>query len=471
MKHHKFKHFLNIQKQHFIYLMVVLLPCFGLANSGEFTHEMYLENGLKIVVREDHRSPTVAHMVWYRTGSIDETTGTTGVAHVLEHMMFKGTKTMGPGEFSKKVAALGGRENAFTNNDYTAYFQQIEKSYLPEMMKLEADRMQNLVLSESEFNKEIKVVMEERRLRTEDQALGLLYEQFMATAFKAAPNRNPVIGWMNDLQNMTYLDAQNWYKKWYAPNNAVLVVVGDVNPKEVFELAKNTYGKVPKRNLEERKPQIEPEQKGIKRFTLKAPAENVVVMMGWKVPKILNENLDVVEPWALEVLAAILDGNQNTRLNRILVKEKGISTGANAGYDSTGRSEQLFIVSGTLAKGKQASEFESEVKKIINDIVQNGVKQEELKRIKIAVTASQIYKRDSVFGQAMEIGSNEIVGIPWQKIDDMNSKIQSITAEQVQNVAKKYLVDELMTIGVLDPQPIDQQKILANERAAASIKH
>jgi len=153
------------------------------------------------------------------------------------------------------------------------------------------------------------------------------------------------------------------------------------------------------------------------------------------------------------------------------VKEKGISTGANAGYDSTGRSEQLFIVSGTLAKGKQASEFESEVKKIINDIVQNGVKQEELKRIKIAVTASQVYKRDSVFGQAMEIGSNEIVGIPWQKIDDMNSKIQSITAEQVQNVAKKYLVDELMTIGVLDPQPIDQQKVLANERAAASIKH
>ena len=276
---------------------------------------------------------------------------------------------------------------------------------------------------------------------------------------------------MNDLQNMTYLDSQNWYKKWYAPNNAVLVVVGDVNPKEVFELAKKTYGKVLKINLEERKPQIEPEQKGIKRFTLKAPAENVVVMMGWKVPKILNENLDVEEPWALEVLAAILDGNQNTRLNRILVKEKGISTGANAGYDSTGRSEQLFIVSGTLAKGKQASEFESEVKKIINDIVQNGVKQEELKRIKIAVTASQVYKRDSVFGQAMEIGSNEIVGIPWQKIDDMNSKIQSITAEQVQNVAKKYLVDELMTIGVLDPQPIDQQKVLANERAAASIKH
>ena len=465
------KHLQGIKTYVFIHFLMIIMSSSGMVRANDFTHEMYLDNSLKVVVREDHRSPTVAHMIWYKTGSIDETTGTTGVAHVLEHMMFKGTKTLGPGEFSKKVAALGGRENAFTSNDYTAYFQQVEKSYLPEMMKLEADRMQNLVLSETEFNKEIKVVMEERRLRTEDQALGLLYEQFMATAFKAAPNRNPVIGWMNDLKNMTYLDAQNWYKKWYAPNNAILVVVGDVDPKEVFEIAKNTYGKVPKKSIEERKNQIEPEQKGLKRFTIKAPAENVVVMMGWKAPKIIDDHLDVVDPWALEVLAAVLDGNQNTRLNRILVKEKSISTGVNAGYDSTGRSEQLFMISGTLAKGKSSSLFESEVKNIIADIVQNGVKPEELKRIKIAVTASQIYKRDSVFGQAMEIGTSEIVGIPWKKIDDINKKIQGVTAEQVQNVAKKYLVDELLTIGVLDPQPVDKQQMMANDRAAASIKH
>ena len=247
--------------------------------------------------------------------------------------------------------------------------------------------------------------------------------------------------------------------------------MGDVDPKEVFEIAKNTYGKVPKKSIEERKNQIEPEQKGLKRFTIKAPAENVVVMMGWKAPKIIDDHLDVVDPWALEVLAAVLDGNQNTRLNRILVKEKSISTGVNAGYDSTGRSEQLFMISGTLAKGKSSSLFESEVKNIIADIVQNGVKPEELKRIKIAVTASQIYKRDSVFGQAMEIGTSEIVGIPWKKIDDINKKIQGVTAEQVQNVAKKYLVDELLTIGVLDPQPVDKQQMMANDRAAASIKH
>jgi len=458
-------------KHIFFCAFILLIPNLGYPQKAEFTHETTLENGLKVIVKEDHRAPTVAHMVWYRTGSIDETMGTTGVAHVLEHMMFKGTKTLGPGEFSKKVAALGGRENAFTSNDYTAYFQQIEKSYLPEMMRLEADRMHNLVLSEEEFKKEIKVVMEERRLRTDDQASGLLYEQFIATAFNSAPNRNPVIGWMEDLKNMTYLDAQNWYKKWYTPSNAILVVVGDVEPKQVFEMAKNTYGKVPKQILEERKVQGEPEQKGVKRFSLKAPAENIVVMMGWKVPKVMDANIDVVDPWALEVLAGVLDGNQNTRLNRILVKEKNISTGVNAGSDAIGRSEQLFMISAVLAKGKTPTLFEAEVKKIIADIAQNGIKPDELKRVKIAVTASQIYKRDSVFGQAMEIGSLEVVGIPWNKIDALTDKIRDVTADQVQAVAKKYLIDDRLTVGVLDPQPIDPQKKLANDRAAASIKH
>ena len=462
--------FINL-KQIFFCAFILLIPHVGNAQKKEFTHETILENGLKVIVKEDHRAPTVAHMVWYRTGSIDETMGTTGVAHVLEHMMFKGTKTLGPGEFSKKVAALGGRENAFTSNDYTAYFQQIEKSYLPEMMRLEADRMHNLVLSEEEFKKEIKVVMEERRLRTDDQASGLLYEQFIATAFNSAPNRNPVIGWMEDLKNMTYLDAQNWYKKWYTPSNAILVVVGDVEPEQVFEMAKSTYGKVPKQILEDRKVQGEPEQKGVKRFSLKAPAENIVVMMGWKAPKVIDANIDFIDPWALEVLAGVLDGNQNTRLNRILVKEKNISTGVNAGADAIGRSEQLFMISTVLAKGKTPAIFEAEVKKIIAEIAQNGIKPDELKRVKIAVTASQIYKRDSVFGQAMEIGSLEVVGIPWNKIDALTDKIREVTADQVQAVAKKYLIDDRLTVGVLDPQPIDPQKKSVNQAASASIKH
>jgi zinc protease len=435
-----------------------------------FTQETTLSNGLKVIVREDHRSPTVAHMVWYKTGAIDETTGTTGVAHVLEHMMFKGTKKNGPGEFSKQVAAVGGRENAFTNNDYTAYFQQIEKSHLEEMMRLEADRMQNLNLSEEEFKKEIQVVMEERRLRTDDQATGLLYEQLMATAFNASPNRNPVIGWMSDLKNMTYLDAQNWYQKWYTPSNAILVVVGDVNPKEVFDMANRTYGKIPNKILEQRKVQGEPEQKGIKRFTLKAPAENTIVYMGWKVPKIQNGEIGVIDPWALEVLAGILDGNQNTRLNRTLVINQNIANSVGASYDSIGRGEQLFLIDGSLFPKKSPDLFIKEVKKIIQDIAKNGIDPKELERVKIAVTSSQIYKRDSVFGQAMEIGASEIEGVSWKKIGLITDKIQSVTAQQVQSVAAKYFVDDHLTIGILDPQPIDPAKKLANERAAANIQ-
>ena len=217
------------------------------------THEFQLSNGMKVIVREDHRAPTVAHMVWYRAGSMDEVNGKTGVAHVLEHMMFKGTKNLKPGEFSKKVAAVGGRDNAFTSKDYTAYFQQIEKSHLPAMMALEADRMQNLRIDKEEFAKEIQVVMEERRLRTDDQSQAIVYEQLMATAFTNSPYRHPIIGWMDDLKSMTYQDALEWYQDWYAPNNAVLVVSGDVMPDEVKALAEKYYGAVPAKKIKERK--------------------------------------------------------------------------------------------------------------------------------------------------------------------------------------------------------------------------
>ncbi len=436
----------------------------------QYTHEKKLPNGLRVIVREDHRSPTVAHMIWYKAGSVDEYNGTTGVAHVLEHMMFKGTKSLGPGEFSKKVAGLGGRENAFTSYDYTAYFQQIGKQYLPQMMELEADRMQNLNLSEDEFKKEIQVIMEERRLRTDDQASSLLYEQLMSTAFNSAPNRTPVIGWMADLQNMNYLDARDWYQKWYAPSNAILIVVGDVDPNEIFKLAEQTYGKVTAKVVPDRKKQTEPVQVGQRRFSVKAPAENTIIMMGWKAPKILNNQFEDDEPFALTVLSAILDGNQNTRLNRVLVKNKKLLQGVGASYDAVSRGEQLFIISADLLPGKKIENIEIEIKKILTEVAQKGVTEAELKRVKIAVTASQIYKRDSVFGQAMEIGSNEISGIPWKDLDKANEKIQNVTSEQIQAVVKKYLIDDHLTVGILDPQSIDPKTQEANAKAAAHLK-
>jgi len=416
------------------------------------THEYRLSNGLKLIVREDHRAPTVAHMVWYRAGSMDEVNGKTGVAHVLEHMMFKGTEKVKTGEFSRLVAAVGGRENAFTSRDYTAYFQQVEKSKLDTVIQLEADRMSNLNFDDAEFLKEIQVVMEERRLRTEDNPSSLLNEAFMATAYMSSPYRHPVVGWMNDLQNMKAADARDWYRSWYAPNNATVVISGDVDPKQVLKTVEKYYGAVDAHELPVRKPQIEPLQKGIKQIQVKAPADNAQLTMGWKVPKLEPGKLDDVEPYALELLTGVLDGYDNARLNRTLVKQEKVVNDVGVGYDMISRGPELFLISTTMAKGKTVAQAQASIRKALEELKQKGILESELKRIKVRILSDQIYKRDSIFGQAMEIGSTEMAGFSWKDIDYMLQKMQTITPEQVQSVAKKYLIDEGLTIAILDPQ-------------------
>jgi zinc protease len=416
------------------------------------THEYRLSNGLKLIVREDHRAPTVAHMVWYRAGSMDEVNGKTGVAHVLEHMMFKGTEKVKTGEFSRLVAAVGGRENAFTSRDYTAYFQQVEKSKLDTVIQLEADRMSNLNFDDAEFLKEIQVVMEERRLRTEDNPSSLLNEAFMATAYMSSPYRHPVVGWMNDLQNMKAADARDWYRSWYAPNNATVVISGDVDPKQVLKTVEKYYGAVDAHELPVRKPQIEPLQKGIKQIQVKAPADNAQLTMGWKVPKLEPGKLDDVEPYALELLTGVLDGYDNARLNRTLVKQEKVVNDVGVGYDMISRGPEIFLISTTMAKGKTVAQAQVSIRKALEELKQKGILESELKRIKVRILSDQIYKRDSIFGQAMEIGSTEMAGFSWKDIDYMLQKMQTITPEQVQSVAKKYLIDEGLTISTLDPQ-------------------
>lgn len=420
--------------------------------STSMTHEFQLSNGIKLIVREDHRAPTVAHMVWYRAGSMDEVNGRTGVAHVLEHMMFKGTNKVKSGEFSRLVAAVGGRENAFTSRDYTAYFQQVEKSKLNEVIKLEADRMSNLNFDDAEFLKEIQVVMEERRLRTEDNPTSLLFESLMATAYMSSPYRHPIVGWMNDLENMKAEDARDWYRSWYKPNNATVVIAGDVNPKEVLQTVEKYYGAAAAKALPERKPQLEPPQKGIKRVQVKAPADNARLAMAWKVPKLQPGKLDDAEPYALELLSAVLDGYDNARLNRQLVKQERVVNDVGVGYDMISRGPELFLITANTAKGKTVEQAESSIRKALKEVADQGILDSELKRIKVRILSEQIYKRDSIFGQAMEIGSTEMAGFSWREIDLMLEKMQAITPSQVQAVAKKYLVDEGLTIAVLDPQ-------------------
>jgi zinc protease len=447
---------------------VLSTPTFaGPAAHPETTFEKTLDNGLRVIVREDRRSPTAVHMVWYRAGAMDEKDGTSGVAHVLEHMMFKGTKTLKPGEFNQRVAEAGGRDNAFTSLDYTAYFQIVPKAALPEMMRLEADRMANLQLNPEEFASEIQVVMEERRLRTDDKPESRVYEALNAAAFTAHPYRRPIIGWMDDLQNMTWHDAQDWYRAWYAPNNAYVVVVGDVDHKEVFKLAEQTYGKHKAQTLPARKPQNEPTQDGIRRVTVKAPAQMPYLLMAWKTPKLKDIDKDR-EVFALEVLSALLDGNDAARLPKSLVRGEKIAQSAGAGYDATVRGETMFLLAGQPAAGKTIGELEAALRAQIKRIQDEGVTPEELKRIKTQTIAGQVYKRDSLMAQAMEIGHSEASGVHWRDIDKLLEKIRSVTAEEVQAVAKKYFGDDTLTVATLDPQPLDPA---AKRKPTAAVRH
>lgn len=434
-------------------------------------HEHLLDNGLKLIIKEDHRSPVVIHQVWYKVGSMDEVNGTTGVAHALEHMMFKGTTNVPAGEFSRRIAAVGGKENAFTSRDYTGYYQQLHQRHLPMAMELESDRMSNLLLTEEEFSKEIQVVMEERRLRTDDQPHSLLYEKMIATAFQTHPYRHPVIGWMNDLEHMQIGDNQEWYDRWYAPNNAVLVVVGDVDPDNVLELANKHYGKISARpipTLLERKPQTEPPQMGIKRLVVKAPAKLPYLLMGYKVPT-LKDPKNEWEPYALEILAGVLDGNASARLNKELVRDSRVALSAGAGYSAVARGPGMFYLDGTPSEDKTIDELERAIRSEINKIAQSGVTESELARVKAQVVAGHVYQLDSMFSQAMQIGRLESAGLSHQDLETMLKGLQAVNADQVKQVAEKYLIDDRLTIAALDPQPITGASL--TQQNAIEVRH
>jgi zinc protease len=432
---------------------LALLPLAAAAN----THEFKLDNGMKLIVKEDHRAPVAVSQVWYRAGSMDEVSGTTGVAHLLEHMMFKGTRDVPAGQFSKTIAAAGGKENAFTSSDHTAYFQQLQVSKLPVSFRLEADRMSNLVITDEEFAKEIKVVMEERRWRTDDKPQSLVYEQLRAAAYSSHPYHHPVIGWMNDLENMTAEDARNWYRSWYTPSNAILVVVGDVEPQVVLKLAQEHYGKIAAKPLPPRKVPVEAEQRGIKRLTVKAPAQLPYLLMGYHAPSLKQPEQDW-EPYALDVLSGILDGHASARLNKSLVREQQVASAVGAGYDLIARGSSMFILDGTPSEGKSVAELEAALRTEIEKIKKDGVSEEELQRVKAQTVANRVYQRDSMFYQAMLIGEMETSGLSYKALDTILEKIKAVTAEQVREAARKYLVDDHLTVAALDPQPLDNVK-------------
>ena len=436
--------------------------------AAETTFETRLSNGMRVVVREDRRAPTAVQMVWYRVGSIDEHDGVTGVAHVTEHMMFKGTPSVGPGEFNRRVAAIGGRDNAFTSTDYTAYFQQGPANQLKTVMGLEADRMRHLTLEQAGYNKEIQVVMEERRMRTDDQSTARVHEAMNAVAWQAHPYRRPIIGWMSDLEQLKVTDVRDWYRRWYVPNNAILVVVGDVNHAQVFAWARETYGRVPARLLEDRKQYEEPPQVGLRQLEVKAPADLPLLVMGWKAPRLADPQKDM-DPYALEMLAQILDGHEAARLPTALVREEQIAVSVDASYDAMNRGPGMFVLQASPRPGHTVAELEQAIRNVLAAVAKQGVTEQELSRARSQLRAAQVYKRDSVMGQAMEIGMLETLGYGWRSDELMLDKLNAVTAADVQRVAQRYFSDEQLTIARLVPQPLDEAEMMNRaKRAQAS---
>ncbi len=418
--------------------------------------DVTLDNGMRVIVQEDHRAPVMVSQVWYRAGSMDEFNGTTGVAHVLEHMMFRGTKTVPPGEFSKRIAAAGGRENAFTSRDHTAYFQQMQKDRLELSMQLESDRMANLVISDDLFAKEMQVVMEERRLRTDDQPQSMAYERLMSVAYQEHPYRRPVIGWMDDLQHMAAQDARDWYARWYAPNNATLVVAGDVKADEVIAMARRHFGVIPARALPVRKPQDEPAQVGEKRIVVKAPAKVPYLLMAWHAPVLQDWQKDTA-PYALQILAGVLSGNDSARLQQSLVKTQQIAVSASAGYDDVSRGPGMFMIDATPAPGKSVGALEKAVREQLERLQRDGISEAELARVKAQVIAADVYRRDSLFYQAMQLGEYVTAGLPPEALAHRVDKLRAVTAGAVQAVAKQWLRDDRLSVGILDPQALQPQ--------------
>ena len=409
-----------------------------------------LNNGLTVLVKQDKRAPVATVMVWYDVGSADEPGGITGISHALEHMMFKGTPRYPRGVFSKTIASLGGQMNAFTSEDYTAYFESIPITHISTSFQLESDRMQNLLLDAQEFSREIHVVQEERLMRTDNNPQALTLEAYMATAHVADPYHHPVVGWMSDLQHMQVGDIRNWYHQFYAPNNAILVVVGDVDPKDILALAKRYFGPIQRRDPVIRHVQEEPPSRGKKNIIVRAPAELPIVILGYIAPTAVSMP-KAIDPYVLEVIGAILDGGDSGRFTKDLIRRQAIASNLGAYYDLYMRYQTQFVVYGSPGQGRVVLDVERALRGEIEKLKDIKVPDDELERAKQQLLAEKIFEKDSMFGQAMALGVYEILGLGPDQLEQYRMHIQAVTSEDIQRVAKLYFTDNTLTRAKLVP--------------------
>ncbi len=426
------------------FVLIFLLLLIPIAIHAE-VKEYKLNNSLKVLIIEDHKAPLATFQIWYRVGSRNESTGKTGLSHLLEHMMFKGTPEYGSKAFSKIVQKNGGIDNAFTTKDYTMYYQIMASNRIGLSIELEADRMTNLIMDPKETIAERSVVMEERRLRYEDDPQNSLYEEVMAAAFKVHPYRWPVIGWMSDLASIEREDLYNHYKTYYSPDNAVIVVAGDIRPGDEIEKIRASFGQIPpcppKRPLTSK----ETEQMGERRIYLKREAELPYILIGYHTPSFPDE-----DSYALDVLGMVLSGGKSARLYKSIVYEKKLALYAYADYSGLHNDPYLFFFAATAAPGKDITDVENALYAEIEKIKKEPPSGHEVQKAKNQVEASFIMGQDSIYIQAMRIGTFEMLG-GWQLMEKYLDGIRRVTPEDVQRVAKKYLNEDNRTAGILIP--------------------
>ncbi|MDO8881769.1 pitrilysin family protein [Pseudotabrizicola sp.] len=412
-----------------------------------------LDNGLEVVVIEDHRAPVVTQMVWYRTGAADEAPGRSGIAHFLEHLMFKGTDTLAPGEFSATVEAQGGNDNAFTSWDYTAYFQRVAADRLDLMMRLEADRMRNLQISEDDITTERAVIIEERKQRTESSPGALLQEQMRAAQFLNHPYGIPIIGWLHEMETLDRQAALDHYTRFYAPNNAILVVAGDVTPEAVREMAQRHYGPLaPSDAITDRKRPAEPPQIAERRMTLTDQrVSEPYVLRSYLAPE--RDPGDQEKAAALTILAEILGGSGQTSLfaQALQFGANPVAVYSSAFYDGTGLDESTFGLLVVPMPGVDLATAEAAMDAVIADFVDAGPDAEDFARIKTQIRANQIYARDNVDGLARRYGEALAVGLTVQDVQDWPAVLDAVTPEQVQDAAREVLNRNRAVTGWLMP--------------------
>ena len=433
-------------------LAMLALPLLAVSAAAQvFNPTTYeLDNGLQVVVIENHRAPVVTHMVWYRAGAADEPAGKSGIAHYLEHLMFKGTETRAPGEFSNIIASLGGRENAFTSQDYTAYFQTIAPQHLETMMELEADRMTSLTLTDEIIEPERKVILEERLSRTDNNPRGLLSEQVSAATYLNHPYGLPVIGWAHEIEAITRADLEAFYRTWYAPNNAILVVSGDVEPEEVLRLAEKHYGPIEARALPPRVRPSEPPQRAPREVVMRDPR---VEQPSWSRRYLAPSYTagDNEHAYALEVLSEVLGGGTTARIYKGLVVDRSLAASAGAWYSPGSLDQTTFGFWFTPRPGIALDEIETALEEKIEALLKDGVTEDEVERAKLRLIDSAVFARDSVGGPARVFGAALASGETVEDVEAWPDRIRAVTAEQVNAAARAVLDTRRSTTGVLLP--------------------